>query len=144
MKYKIFSFGYLKSRPIKLMIFGIALVFGCIAPLYYLWYWENVKYKVEIKYTQKVYLYDINSKGDTLNDVLAIKEIKYKDSLIKFYERRFNGEADLINIPFAYLRGGPFPIMEYTKDSLLGKIIFANYTSPKYYKEYFVFIKSIH
>ena len=71
------------------MIFGIVLIFGCIAPFYYLWYWDNVKYKIERKYTKRVYLYDITSKGDTLNDVLAIKEIKYKDSLIKFFERRF-------------------------------------------------------
>lgn len=126
------------------MIFGIVLIFGGIAPFYYLWYWDNVKYKIEKKYTQRVYLYDITSKGDTINDVLAIKEVKYKDSLIKFFERRFNGEPDIINFPFAYLGGGSFPFVEYTKDSLLGKIIFANYTSPKYYKEYFVFIKSIH
>ena len=144
MKYRILSFEYLKKRPVKLIIIGMIIIFGGIAPFYYLWYWNNVKYKVERKYLQRVYLYDVTSKGDTLNDVLAIQEVKYKDSLIKFYERRFKGEPDLINIPFAFLSGGPFPFMEYSKDSLLGKIIFANYKSPQYYKEYFVYIKSIH
>jgi hypothetical protein len=112
---KLKGFFFIVISAIIVFVIGTLIVFK---------YGElsSKEYESAIKSHPKMYAYQ--TYWGPPNSVFIIVDLKYKDQLVKYYDRASNGENPIFNFPLKTLpQHDPVYVIGYTSDSLLAEVV---------------------
>jgi hypothetical protein len=131
----------IRMKRVKLLLIAFFLILAVTAMYFY-----SISYHQNIKRGPMLYCYE--TYYGPPNPALVIKDLEFKDSLIKYYDQSEKGINPFFNFPLTTLpQFEPVYLIKYSEDSLIA-LVASYYDRGRHrggsYNEYYVDVRTLH